>query len=1314
VRANAGCAIVIGLLVAAFAGVAASVDWARPVTIAEAGSGAGQVKRPISVGVDQASGAVFVADSYNNRVDEFGAGGEFLLAWGFGVVNGAEELQVCTPVSGCRAGIPTGELQAARRGEPGSFDGEEGGLAVDPPSAGSSAGDVWVSDRERIQEFRVEPKGGPGGAPAVRGVQVIAGSQFAERKNPLAVDGAGDLWVGDSKGVQEFEASGARKTTLAVAGLGETMALAVSESGADVFVIGSAVTGVREYETVGGKQVGFTIDSAGEPQTLALDEAGDLFVGGECGSSFLEYTCPHPYSFKEYDPVVVQVEQFGGEEVLGDPGGPLSGGGTDGIAVDSGGGGRVPALYSASDEIGAGTMVVQRFAVPVPGPLPEDERASKIEPTSATIDASLDPENHTTTYHFEYGTQPGVYSQSTETKTLAGSGYAMETVSADLNGLSPETTYYYRLNASNHCNEANLAEECVVRGEGASFTTPPAVVIESESVLDVSAGSASFEGVLHPQSVRAEWWVEYGAGEGAFDHSTAREPLTATPEGISVSVHVQGLEPSTVYHYRFAASDEREGHAYTSYGQVLPFTTQHASPSLSVLDGRAWEMVSPLQKQGASFRGDGVAGAINQAATNGTAVTYVATASIESSPAGEPALEDVQILSHHGASGWSSRDIASPHEQEWLPEAGRFAEFFAFSPDLAVGLVEPPGYTLLGGAFEQTPYLRRQALCEAPASVDECYLPLVTAENVTSGEKWGGPPGTPRGGGPVKYEAAAPDLGHVVLHSDVPLTAEASGSRVGLYEWSAGRLELVSVLPGEAAAPAGGCPRVSEDRTRHVISADGDRVIWEDICEGNHLYMHEAVAHRTVQLDIVQGGASGGNEPRAVFQDASGDASRVFFSDQQQLTADSHASNGFPDLYVYEANGDGEPEAGVVRDLTVPVRNGETANVLYSIPGTSANGSVAYVVATGVLSEAPNQGGETARAGQPNLYRLERVEAAGRVSWMLTFVATLSPEDGPDWGPDPRGLSKLTAHVSADGRWLAFMSERPLTGYDNRDTVGGQRDEEVFLYDAASRRLVCASCNPSGARPHGIVSTGELSLVDEQNIWNGRWLAGLIPSWDAITLGVGVYQPRYLSASGRLFFDSADGLAPQDVDGTWDVYEYEPTGVGSCATASADYSAAQDGCIGLVSSGISSEESMFLDAGESGNDAFFLTAGKLVAGDTDNAYDVYDAHVCGSGWECPPPTVVSPPCTNTAACQQAPEAQPEVFGAPPSATFSGAGNSSRIDAKKGRAEGVSRARSLARALRACRSKRGRRRQRCERKVRRRYAKTRLKRARRHG
>jgi hypothetical protein len=147
-----------------------------------------------------------------------------------------------------------------------------------------------------------------------------------------------------------------------------------------------------------------------------------------------------------------------------------------------------------------------------------------------------------------------------------------------------------------------------------------------------------------------------------------------------------------------------------------------------------------------------------------------------------------------------------------------------------------------------------------------------------------------------------------------------------------------------------------------------------------------------------------------------------------------------------------------------------------------------------------------------------------------------------------------------------------------------------------------------------------------------------------------------LSDGGRLFFNSDDALVPQDTNGTEDVYEYEPAGVGTCTTTSATYHEKSGGCVDLVSSGIGAEESAFMDASESGEDVFFMTPSELTREDVDDAYDVYDAHACTSASPCPSQTLTAPPCTTADSCRVAPAPQPAIFGAPASATFSGVGN----------------------------------------------------------
>jgi WD40-like Beta Propeller Repeat len=359
--------------------------------------------------------------------------------------------------------------------------------------------------------------------------------------------------------------------------------------------------------------------------------------------------------------------------------------------------------------------------------------------------------------------------------------------------------------------------------------------------------------------------------------------------------------------------------------------------------------------------------------------------------------------------------------------------------------------------------------------------------------------------------------------------------------------------------------------------------------------------------------------------------------------------------------------------------------------GSGEDGSWVYFVANGVLENngvpvsgaVPGGCPETSPAKSDSICNLYV-----RHDGVTKLVAVLSGRDNPDWREQ---LQKMTARVSPDGQWLAFMSLRSLTGYDNRDAVSGKPDEEVYLYNAVTERLVCASCNPTGARPHGVeyeVEGGKntqlaLPLAGGDLVWEGTvWLAANIPSWTPYASAEALYQSRYLSDSGRLFFNASDGLVAKDVNRTEDVYQYEPEGVPTgehaCTSASGSgsevFKAARPfneveregkkvegeegaGCVALISSGASAQESAFVDASVSGGDVFFLTTAKLAPQDVDDALDVYDAHECTSESPCPAVPAAPPPACNTeASCKAAPSAQPQIFGPPSSATFNGPEN----------------------------------------------------------
>ena len=161
--------------------------------------------------------------------------------------------------------------------------------------------------------------------------------------------------------------------------------------------------------------------------------------------------------------------------------------------------------------------------------------------------------------------------------------------------------------------------------------------------------------------------------------------------------------------------------------------------------------------------------------------------------------------------------------------------------------------------------------------------------------------------------------------------------------------------------------------------------------------------------------------------------------------------------------------------------------------------------------------------------------------------------------------------------------------------------------------------------------------------------------------------PRYLSDSGRLFFDSADplvdgeqGRTRQEIIGgqpvqvgVESVYEYEQPGTGSCAQA--------HGCVSLISSGTAQQESSFVDASKSGDDAFFVTSQPLVKQDTDTNFDLYDARVCTPQSPClTSEGAAAEPCANSDACRVA---QPPLTATGSSGTsaYTGPGNAPRVE-----------------------------------------------------
>jgi DNA-binding beta-propeller fold protein YncE len=471
---------------------------------------------------------------------------------------------------------------------------------------------------------------------------------------------------------------------------------------------------------------------------------------------------------------------------------------------------------------------------------------------------------------------------------------------------------------------------------------------------------------VDPAGADTHYHFEYGTAScSSGPPACTKSPVVDAGSGFgdqAASLELQNLAPGR-YHYRVVAEnsfDPTESSEQTfdvvSFSSALP-------------DGRAWEMVSPPDKAGAEPEALTDEGGTIQAARDGGAITYVADGPMPagSEPEGVRSPEYTQVLSTRGSQGWSSQDITTRNTASTGLVVAIGPEYRAFSSNLALALVTPPAGNAGAGSLEKTPlsppesgeageqekttYLR----ADAPLLPEESevvnydlakengpkmeppnpgFLALVTKLNEPGGEPFGG--GENEG---LPVDGSTPDLSHVVFTSWTGC-GTACRPASGLYEWVGAKKKLqeVSLLPG-------GSTRLSAEEAflgqrnldvRHAISDDGSLVFWGSAAR--HLYVRDTQSQETLQIDTPAGPEEGPTD--AVYQTASADGSKVFFTDTQRLTAASRPiRNEAPeaaDLYVFELNA-GSPLSGTLRDLTPEGIDGGAAAPAKTAPTSTSS-----------------------------------------------------------------------------------------------------------------------------------------------------------------------------------------------------------------------------------------------------------------------------------------------------------------------------------------------------------------------------------------
>lgn len=708
-------------------------------------------------------------------------------------------------------------------------------------------------------------------------------------------------------------------------------------------------------------------------------------------------------------------------------------------------------------------------------------------------------------------------------------------------------------------------------------------VVETESVSGVGPTSATLRALVNPKGAQTSYKFQYlseaayqEAGEsfaGAMEAPIGGAPLGAGQKPLSASATISGLTPGTAYRYRVIAtsaegSDEGEPASFATYpleGGALP-------------DGRAWELVSPAQKNGGevlpSFPNAGSCGSECKpglaakrfpaiATDDGGAVAY------QGSPfaLNSGASEYDEYVSHRGPLGWSTTSLSPPLAGD--SGASGF-EAFGLNTALSEAIIDATNPTLTPQTLPGYGNLMREGVGNPLALAPFVVAPDPERRSTSGTNGWR-----------IAYAGASADFTHQFFAANDalatavgPLAKDGGVGKLNLYEWSAGQLRLVNVLPNGETFPGavfGSGTALDEvakatnpvDDFAGAISEDGSRVFWSS--ESGQAYVRED-GESTFEIPDHVGR----------FLSASADGSKLLLSD------------------------------GVLYDLEAKTSTDLTAGKggFQGLTGQSEDLTHLYFVDTAVLDPTPNEFGDTAQAGQPNLYSWQ----GGAASYVTTLLANDNIVLGT-WAAPP---VRRSGEASPDGRWLAFGSKG-----------------EIFIYDSESGQLRCASCNPVGmARLGG-------SFLRLQGHAEGH-----LP------------QPRYLTDSGRLYFDSGDSLSALDTNnGVEDVYQFEPAGVGNCVEAG--------GCVDLVSSGRGGYDANFLATDAMGDNVFFTTRNQLLPVDTDQLIDLYDARVGGGI----PTQSESPPaeCQGEGCQRLVPPPLPESF--PASQTFEGPGNATKKPGK---------------------------------------------------
>jgi len=401
-----------------------------------------------------------------------------------------------------------------------------------------------------------------------------------------------------------FEYAGNEALTGAVTvGSGSLSGNLEEQTAGPVDIGGGLTPGTTYYYRVAASNASGTTDGTVEHFTTLPAEAPKIegqyvYTQGETTASLVGFVNPVFQTVTTCEFQYVTEATFNATGFTGAPGAmPCApsaaelGQGDEGVNVSAGVAGLEPNTtyyyrVLAANATGTREGPPGSFLTPPSPPVVLTGEASAVTPHGATLTGSVNPgssgPNSDTTYYFQWGTDTSYPNQIPLSAGDAGQGTSAVPETAPLTGLEPDTTYSYRIVASNNNNNQ------VVYGKGAVFktlATPPA--LSPVEVAAVTQTTASFTASLQAQSLPTRYELQLGRTPGSLEYAASGN--TSGSGAQPVALNVESLLPGTVYYYKLVAvgpdgnAESPEGSFATAPAPGAPGpAVQAAAPLFSV------------------------------------------------------------------------------------------------------------------------------------------------------------------------------------------------------------------------------------------------------------------------------------------------------------------------------------------------------------------------------------------------------------------------------------------------------------------------------------------------------------------------------------------------------------------------------------------------------------------------------------------------------------------------------------------------------------------------------------------------------------